>query len=248
MSSSSTRIQTKSFQLAVAAAGNPQAEKLALLLPGRLESKDYAHLQSHAAYLADQGYYAVAFDPPGSWDSHGNIDTYTVTNYLQATRELIEYYGSKPTLLLGHSVGGGVAILAAADNPFVTRLVLLMTNTHAPTPDDEWKTAGFIRFLRDLPPGDGPTATKKQYDLPYSYLEDSHSYDRIAALQRCKQPKLFIAGAHDTQNLPEEVRAAYNLAPDPKKFVELDCAHGYRYSSAAIHSVNEAIGSFLKLV
>ena len=105
MSSSDARIRTKSFELAVSTFGDPHAERLALLLPGRLESKDYAHLQSHAAYLAGRDYYAVAFDPPGSWDSPGGIQAYTVTNYLQAVRELIEYYGNKPTLLLGHSLG-----------------------------------------------------------------------------------------------------------------------------------------------
>ena len=120
-----------------------------------------------------------------------------------------------------------------------------MTNTHAPTPDDEWKTDGSVHFSRDLPPGDGPTTAKKEYDLPYSYLEDSHTYDRITALKHCTQPKLFIAGAYDTQNLPAEVRAAYDLAPEPKQYVELDCGHGYRYSAAAIGQVNEALGTFL---
>lgn len=45
-------ITTKSYELVVNETGNPDAAKCALVLPGRLESKDYAHIQSHAAALA----------------------------------------------------------------------------------------------------------------------------------------------------------------------------------------------------
>lgn len=118
-------IRTKSFELAVLTRGDKNAEKLALLLPGRLDTKDYGNFVSHAEYLAQRGFFAVAFDPPGTWNSPGGIDLYTTTNYIRAVNELIEYFGNKPTLLFGHSRGAAVAIFASS-NPAVVGIVPVM--------------------------------------------------------------------------------------------------------------------------
>ncbi len=77
-------IKTPSFELAVYIKGKSDAKKLALVLPGRLETKDYPHMRSHVNYLAKRGYLALSFDPPGTWDSPGEIEFYTMTNYLKA--------------------------------------------------------------------------------------------------------------------------------------------------------------------
>jgi hypothetical protein len=42
-----------SLRLATYARGNEKAQKLALVLPGRLDTKDYTHMISHVDYLAD---------------------------------------------------------------------------------------------------------------------------------------------------------------------------------------------------
>ena len=89
-------IKTKSFELAILAKGNRDSKKLAILIPGRLDTKNYANFISHAEYLASRGFFAVAFDPPGTWESPGGIDLYTTTNYIKAINELIEYFGNAP--------------------------------------------------------------------------------------------------------------------------------------------------------
>jgi len=58
-------VKTKSYELAVYEKGDIDADKLAVVLPGRLESKDYAHIRSHVDTLATLGFHAIAFDPPG---------------------------------------------------------------------------------------------------------------------------------------------------------------------------------------
>lgn len=99
-------IKTESFNLAVYQKGSPDSKKLALVLPGRLDTKDYPHMRSHVDFLASKGYLALSFDPPGSWESEGDISLYLTTNYLKAVKELINHFGNKPTLLIGHSRGG----------------------------------------------------------------------------------------------------------------------------------------------
>lgn len=83
-----TLIKTASFELATYTAGDPRANKVALILPGRLDTKDYVHMQSHVRHLADEGYYALSFDPPGTWESPGDLSIYTTDTYLQAVYEL----------------------------------------------------------------------------------------------------------------------------------------------------------------
>ena len=63
------RVKTKSFELAVFARGNENVKKLALLIPGRLDTKDYDYFISHVEYLAKHGFLALAFDPLGTWEN-----------------------------------------------------------------------------------------------------------------------------------------------------------------------------------
>src|SRR3990167_8571891 len=126
-------IKTKSFELAVYARGDEKASRVALVLPGRLDTKDYVHMTSHVDFLAKRGYHALSFDMPGTWESPGNIAEYTTTNYIKAVNELVDYLGNKPTLLLGHSRGGSVAILAGAVNKDVVGIIPIMATYGAPS-------------------------------------------------------------------------------------------------------------------
>ena len=105
-------IKTKSFELVVYEKGDPNSQKLAIVIPGRLDTKDYIHNTSLVDYLASRGYFALSFDPAGTWESPGDIDLYTTTNLIKSVNELIEFFGNKPTLLAGHSRGGTIAMLA----------------------------------------------------------------------------------------------------------------------------------------
>src|SRR5688572_15551345 len=112
-------LDTNSFRLATDVLGDTDAVRLAVVLPGRLDTKDYVHVHSLIQLLASRNYLAVAFDPPGTWNSPGSIDIFTTTNYLQAVNEVIDHYGNRPTVLLGHSRGGTVAVHVGASNPAV---------------------------------------------------------------------------------------------------------------------------------
>lgn len=241
------RIKTQSYELATYETGDPAAGKLAIVLPGRLESKDYAHIKSHADTLAALGFRAVSFDPPSSWESPGPIESYTVTNYLGAINELIEYYGNKPTVLVGHSLGGSIAILASANNPHVTAYIALMSLVNGPgtKEDPEWKADGKVTFYRDLPPGDRHTPEQKHYDLPYSFFEDALTHDTKAALRNCHKPKLFILGKHDTQNTSSYPPEEYALIAEPKQLVMIDSPHSYRYHQVIIDTINVHIKNFV---
>jgi pimeloyl-ACP methyl ester carboxylesterase len=238
-------IKTKSFELAVYAKGDERAPKLAIVIPGRLDTKDYVHMKSHVDYLASRGYYALSFDPPGSWESPGGIRLYTTSNILQVINELIELYGSRPTLLVGHSRGGSNAMLAGTTNPHVTHFVAIMSHTGPTTvglPSDENASSP---TTRDLPPGTERTSERVPFDLPYSYFADQLQYDSLPALKECAKPKLFFYGTKDVLVSKENVESAYAASAGPKMIHPLETEHDYRLSPAHINEVNTVIGSFL---
>jgi pimeloyl-ACP methyl ester carboxylesterase len=242
------RIKTDSFDLAVYAKGDEKAEKLALILPGQLDTKDYPHTRSHTDFLASKGFYALSFDPPGTWETSDDISQYTMTNYFKAINELVEYFGNKPTLFMGHSRGGAMAMLAGTTNPHALAFVSVFSNytydqkINTTYNDDEWKAKGFKESWRDLP--EGPDR-KRLFKLPYAFVEDQMKYGMSDGLSSCSKPKLFFLGLKDALIKPETVRAAYEIAAEPKQLCELDSDHDYRWHPELIEKVNQIIDDFL---
>lgn len=240
-------IKTKSFELAIYMRGDANSPKLAIVIPGRLDTKDYVHNTDLVDYLASLGLLSLSFDPPGTWESPGSIELYTTTNYLKAIDELIDYFDNKPTLLLGHSRGGSVAILAADRNPQVIGLVAIMASYGPPSPPSEDAVkSGFQISHRDLPPGSSKTEEQRRFSLPINYFIDGEKYNPGQTIKGVKVPKLLIYGLKDKFTNSETVRSVYEAIPEPKEIVAIDYTHDYRRYPEAILEVDQAVGKFLR--
>jgi len=249
MLETTTIITTKSFKLAVYTKGPIEADKLVLVLPGKLDTKDYRHMHAHVDFLASKGYLALSFDPPGTWESGEDNSLYTMSNYLKAVNEVIEYYGNKQTLLLGHSRGGSMAMLAGMKNKYVTHFIAIMSHaTFSPESKDqlvneEWKEKGYRIHHRDTP--SGYADENKTFKIPYSFLEDEIQYDMLKDLSKCRKPKLFIAGSRDVGAKLEMIQETYERSSEPKHFKVIDSTHRYRQHDNLINEVNGIIDDFI---
>ena len=241
-------IRTKSFEVAAFIKGDINSKKLALVLPGRLDTKDYPNMKSHVEYLAGRGYLALSFDPPGTWESPGDISLYTMTNYLKAINELIEHFGNRPTLTLGHSRGGSMAMLSAINNQYITHFVSIFGQYSYASRNSEslerkkWRETGFMVHKRDTP---GDSNSIRAFSLPYGFHEDEVQYDMSAGLTKCVKPKLFVFGTSDTTATPETVKTAFELSELPRELREIDSDHNYRLVPKLIEEVNTLVGEFL---
>ena len=135
-----------------------KTDKLAILCPGYLDSKDYAHLVALANMLATRGYVAVRLDPMGTWESGGEISDYTTTQYLEDIRIVLEFMlgenAFKHVLLGGHSRGGQLSIIYAARDNRISSVLGIMASTGKPYSDDDeekWEKKGIRISQRDLP-------------------------------------------------------------------------------------------------
>lgn len=239
-------VRTKSFELAVYAKGDPSSPKVAIVIPGRLDTKDYVHNTSLVDHLAGQGYYALSFDPPGTWSSPGSIELYTTTNCMRAVNELIENFGNKPTVLAGHSRGGTIAMLAGPGNPHVTHIIPIFSHYGAPSDPEPDRIVGeALVSYRDLPPGTERTTEQKRFDLPLNYFKDGAQYDALPGLRTYTKPKLFFYGSRDVMNDPEEVKKAFEESAEPKMIHGVDAEHDYRLHPEAVVEINRLIVDFL---
>ncbi len=238
-------INTKSFELAIYDKGDKNSPKLAIVIPGRLDTKDYLHNTSLVDFLAERGYYSLSFDPPGTWESPGDIKNYSTTTYIRAIDELIEQFGNKPTLLLGHSRGGSVAMLASS-NPAVSAVVAIMASYGAPSPPKaETIKTGFEVSYRDLPPGSSKSLDQKKFELPIAYFFDGQQYNPTAVLQKFVKSKLLIYGDQDEFTEPQNVEKVYESLCGPKAIRKVISHHDYRLHPKIVSEVNTIIGSFL---
>jgi len=238
-------LETSNFEIATNIKGDDAAKRLAILMPGRLDTKDYANFVSHLDFLARRGFYAVAIDPPYSWDSPGALKDYTTSNYLKAVNELIYYFGNRPTLLLGHSRGGATAILAST-NPAVAGLVLVNAAYGAPSvPEPEKIVGGTIQELRDIPPGNVRTKEQREFSLPLNYFEDGAKYDPREVLKSFKGPKLLVHATKDEFTGLELIKPIYDELTEPKMFLEIDCTHDYRLYPEVIQQVEKTLDTFI---
>ncbi len=238
-------IKTKSFELSIISAGDANAEKIAIVIPGRLDTKDYAQNPSHIKFLASKGYYAISFDPPGTWDSPGSIDLFSTTNYIKAVNELIEYFGNRPTLVMGHSRGGTVTMLVGPQNPKITHMISVNSSYGGPIDIDKPVPDEVNVSYRDIPPGNTRTKEQKRFDLPYNYFVDAEQYDALDGLSKCKKPKLFFYGTKDILTTKDIVQKMYETSAEPKKIHALDTQHDYRLHPEIIDEVNKVLGEFL---
>jgi pimeloyl-ACP methyl ester carboxylesterase len=241
-------IETPNFKLAAYVNGNSDAPKTAFVFPGFLDTKDHPHMRSHVDALAGHGYYAIAFDPPGTWGSEGDISDYTMTNWLDAVREVIAKLGSRPTFAIGHSRGGTMAMLAAIRCPEVFAFAAVMSKaSYAPgTPTSypmvEWKREGFKKYRVTIP---NHPDRKREFTVPYSVMEDLQTYNMLSDLSSLQKPKLFVEGRMDNTVSPETVTIAFEASAPPKQLYSVNSDHLYRLHPEIIEEINHAMLRFL---
>lgn len=222
-----------------------KTDKLAILCPGYLDYKDYAHLVSLSESLCKEGYTVVRFDPTGTWDSEGDISMYSVSQYLVDIKSVLDYMLSssnyKDILLGGHSMGGSVSLMSAIIDPRISKVLAIMS---ALTPQDEekckeWKEQGYLASTRDIP---NTLNEKREYIVPYSFLEDRIKRTNINDLGNIKVPVILVAGELDEIDTVEEVKETYDHINEPKRLLVVpSIAHDYRRRENEIKIVNEEI-------
>lgn len=223
-------------------------ERLAILCPGLLDSKDYKHLVGLANDLCDKmSYTVVRLQPTGTWESDGDISDYTTTQYLDDIQYVVEYmldfWPFKHIFLGGHSRGGKVSLLYAARDPRISAVLGIMPsssqNKRHGTKRVKWEKRGYSLSLRDLPDNE---QEKREFRLPYSHALDNDRYTVLDVIKNIKALVFLFAGEKDEAIPPLDVKNIYKAANEPKRFVVFpNIGHDYRKSESETKIVNGII-------
>jgi uncharacterized protein len=129
--------------------------------------------------------------------NHPDFATMTMSRMLEQLRAAIEAAPAGPVAVMGSSLGGTLAILAASRLPRIDRLVLLAPAVmfarpghHLLPPEriETWRRNGSMPFFH--------YAFNEERPLHYTFFEDTSRYDAFNA--SVSQPTLIFQGLRDT--------------------------------------------------
>lgn len=115
---------------------------------------DLSSWQFNQPALAEHGHATIAFDLPGHGFSDPDVGTGSLGELAQATRELIDTLAPGTLHLVGHSLGGAIAMALTVDDPGRFASVSLIASAGLGPEIDREYVAGFLAAKRrnDLRP------------------------------------------------------------------------------------------------
>ncbi len=171
--------------------------------------------------LADAGYAALRFDFTGIGDSGGDFREKTVSanvsDLSRAAASLIAE-GFGPCAMIGHSLGGAAAILAAERLKTVRSLVTIGA------PSDPLHVRHLFDDDLDTLAADGVacvTIGGRSFDLEQGFVDDLSNHDVLAAAAALGRPYMVIHADDDEVVGVEHGEALFNAASEPKRFERL---------------------------
>ena len=162
-------------------------------------SKDLFTTTRIARGLAGGGYLTLAFDFTGLGESGGDhAETTVTTNVSDITRAAVALIGrgAGPCVLVGHSLGGAAAVLAASRLHTVTAVVAVASPASAAHVEHLFDAASLER-IREHGHGEvviGPRPVRVGQD----FLDDLHRHDVTAAAAQLGRPLLVVQAGADT--------------------------------------------------
>ncbi|HEY2323378.1 MAG TPA: alpha/beta fold hydrolase [Thermoanaerobaculia bacterium] len=223
----------------------PDPSALVVLVHGFKGFKDWGFFPWLAEQLCNDGYAAVRFnmsrsgigDDPESFDRLDLFagDTYTTqlhdlhTAVAHAQRE----YPSLPTFLLGHSRGGGIALLGARDVHDLAGVVTWSAISRVDRWDDatkkRWRTDGAL-YIENA-------RTKQRMPLSTAMLDDveAHRFDIGGAVEALEAPLLVLHGGRDESVPVAEAETIASRSRDASKVILGNAGHTYNAIHPLVH-------------
>ena len=184
-------------------------------------SKDLTAVVRISRALAEHGLAVLRFDFTGVGESEGERAEATlatdVEDILRAAAHLGDTLGA-PSLLVGHSLGGTAAVLAAGELPSVQAVATIAA------PTDAAHVRGLLERAARGADAEGRMEVElggRRFALAPGFLE-AMSEQRVLDAARALRAALLVLHSPEDELLPlDDAARLYTAAPHPKSFVAL---------------------------
>ncbi|MEP1229785.1 MAG: alpha/beta hydrolase [Litorimonas sp.] len=165
-------------------------------LKSDMEGSKAVHLH---AWARARGHAFIRFDYFGHGKSSGTFTDGTISQWSEDISSIMNTFSQRPVVLIGSSMGGWAALLAALDTP--ARIAGLVLINPAPDFTEKLTVANWtdaqIKALED----DGIVYEPSSYDEPYAYskalIEDGRARQILDAPISLPCPVHILSGALD---------------------------------------------------
>ncbi len=162
-------------------------------------SKDLFTTTRIAKGLANGGYLTLAFDFTGLGESQGEMsDTTVTTNVSDITAAAVALIrrGAGPCVLVGHSLGGAAAVLAASRLHTVTAVIAVASPASAAHVEHLFDPEARQRITAE---GSGEVRIgPRPVRVGRDFLDDLHRHDVASAAAGMGRPMLVVQAGSDT--------------------------------------------------
>jgi len=187
-------------------------------------SKDIRAAREIAAELRRAGFAVLRFDFTGLGASEGEFgDTNFTSNVedLLAAADYLRRDFEAPKILIGHSLGGAAAIVAALQIPEIAGVAVIGAPAEAA---HVTKQLGAKRGEIERTGAAEVALAGRSFTIKRQFLDDIARADVIAAASKLARPLLILHAPRDATVAVENASRLFGAAKHPKSFVSLDAA------------------------
>ena len=215
--------------------------RLLIIGHGVTGNKDRPWAEALANAVAASGTPALRFSFSGNGDSEGDFRDSTISKEVQDLSAVIDAAsaeGYDEIVFAGHSMGGAVGVIAAAQDDRIARLISLAGMVYT-------RKFAEVEF-GDATPDQGFMWDDEDCPLSKTYVEDMNAIGDV--LDRAPQitvPWLLIHGSEDDVVPIQESRDIMPKAGGPTEFVEIPGSN-HVFADDALQPMIDAVLNWLK--
>jgi putative redox protein len=187
-------------------------------------SKDVRAAREITRALQEAGIAALRFDFAGLGASEGQFSQTTFTSNIEDLREASAFLArdhAPPSLLIGHSLGGAAALVAAAQMPSIKAVATI--GAPAETAHVAHQFADSVEAIA-LQGEAQVSLAGRPFTITRAFLDDLDTDRVVAAAAALRRPLLVMHAPLDQTVGIENAARIFGAARHPKSFISLDGA------------------------
>ena len=185
-------------------------------------SKDLKAIGNIDFSLAKEGIAVLRFDFTGIGESEGEFSDSNYSDYMNDLISSAEFLSSNykaPKVLIGHSLGGCIAIESAEKIPSVNAVIVIGT------PAEPSKLSAKLRRTKEKAESEGIAETEIggiKYKFKKQFFEDLGNHRLEPYIKNLGKPLMVMHSPVDAYTPFEEGKKIFETAGNPKNFITLD--------------------------